>query len=132
MKYLLILAFAVLSYGRVQSQTESPKLGEEKELLVTLTSLIYGDVSTVLTFEPVGSKPGSDEISFSQLAWAPGAGSVHTDMESFNESLYGKKFKIRMKYSELKEMEYQGEDLGLVATGNVYNDWVLVKIEFAQ
>jgi len=53
-------------------------------------------------------------------------------MESFNESLYGKKFKIRMKYSELKEMEYQGEDLGLVATGNVYKDWVLVKIEFAQ
>jgi len=95
-------------------------------------ALTYGDVNTVLTFEPVSSKPGSEEIYVSQLAWAPGAGSVHMDMDSFNESLYGKKFKIRMKYSELKEMEYQGEDLGLVPTGNVYNDWVLVKIEFAK
>jgi hypothetical protein len=132
MKNTLFLAITLFSSLLSYAQTESPRLGEEKELLVTLTSLMYGDVNTVLTFEPVGSKPGSEEISFSQLAWAPVAGSVHTDMDSFNESLYGKKFKIRMKYSELKEMDYQGEDLGLVPTGNVYNDWVLVKIEFAK
>lgn len=132
MKNTLFLAITLFSSLLSNAQTESPKLGEEKELLVTLTSLMYGDVNTVLTFEPVGSKPGNEEIGFSQLAWAPGAGSVHTDMDSFNESLYGKKFKIRMKYSELKEMDYHGQDLGLVATGNVYNDWVLVKIQFAE
>ena len=132
MKNLLMIVIALFPFFRMNAQSESPKLGEEKELVVTLTALTYGDVNTVLTFEPVGSKPGSEEIFVSQLAWTPGAGSVHTDMDSFNESLYGKKFKIRMKYSELKEMDYQGEDMGLVATGNVYNDWVLVKIQFAE
>ena len=132
MKNTLFLAITLFFSLLSNAQSESPKLGEEKELIVTLMALTYGDVNTVLTFEPVGSKPGSEEIYVSQLAWAPGAGSVHMDMDSFNESLYGKKFKIRMKYSELKEMEYQGEDLGLVPTGNVYNDWVLVKIEFAK
>lgn len=132
MKNTLFLALTLFSGLFANAQSESPKLGEEKELLVTLKSLMYGDVNTVLTFEPVGSKPGSEEISFSQLVWAPGAGSVFPDMDSFNESLYGKKFEIRMKYSELKEMDYQGEDLGLVPTGKVYNDWVLVKIQFAK
>jgi hypothetical protein len=132
MRNILFLAITLFFSLLSNAQSESPKLGEEKELVVTLTALTYGDVNTVLTFEPVGSKPGSEEIFVSQLVWTPGAGSVHTDMDSFNESLYGKKFKIRMKYSELKEMDYKGEDLGLVATGNVYNDWVLVKIQFAE
>ncbi|MEY3343887.1 MAG: hypothetical protein RL090_1571, partial [Bacteroidota bacterium] len=57
---------------------------------------------------------------------------VNTDMESFNEDLFGSKYKIKLKYSTLKELEYKGADVGNVETGQLYNDWVLVKIEASK
>lgn len=132
MKNLLILATMLHAFSWASAQSENPKVGDEKELNVRLTNLVYGDMSTYIMFEPVNSPEGSDEISFSYWTWAPGPGSVNTDMESFNEDLFGSKYKIKLKYSTLKELEYKGADVGNVETGQLYNDWVLVKIEASK
>ena len=106
-----------------------PKIGEEKELLVKFTNIINGDMSTYIMFEPVNSPEGSNEMSFAYWTWEPDHLSVNTDMEWFNESLFGSKYKIKIKYSTLKELDYIGFEIGNVETGKLYNDWVLVRIE---
>ena len=45
---------------------------------------------------------------------------------------YGIKYKIKIKYSTLKELEYKGFEIGNVETGELYNDWVLVRIEVVK
>ena len=129
MKNLLILATMLLAFGSASSQSENSKVGDEKELIVRFTNLVYGDMSTYIMFEPVNSPEGSNEMSFDHWTWAPDQLSVNSEMESFNESMFGSKYKIKVKYSALKELEYKGFEIGNVETGELYNDWVLVKIE---
>ncbi len=85
-------------------------------------------MSTYIMFENVISNSEMKEIGFAYWSWEPGIGSIKTDMESFEESDYGKTFKLTLKYSSLEELEYQGFDIGNVQTGKFYNDWVLIKI----
>lgn len=110
----------------------TPKIGEEKELLVKFTNIQHGDMSTYIMFEPVNSAEGSNEMSFANWTWAPDKVSANSEMESFNESLFGSKYKIKIKYSTLKELEYKGFEIGNVETGELYNDWVLVRIEVVK
>jgi hypothetical protein len=132
MKKFLLIATSLLAFGSASAQSENPKVGDEKELIVRLTNLVYGDMSTYIMFEPVNSLEGSNEMSFADWTWAPDHVGVNTEMESFNESLFGSKYKIKIKYSTLKELEYQGFEKGNVETGKLYNDWVLVRIELVK
>lgn len=106
-----------------------PKIGEEKELLVKFTNIQYGDMSTYLDFETVTSNASIKEINFAYWNWAPGPGSVKKEMEDFYEDDYGSLYKIKIKYTLLKDLEYKGFEIGNVETGKFYNDWVLIKIE---
>jgi len=142
MKQFLLMATILLAFGSASAQSENPKVGDEKEFIVRLTNLVYGDMSTYIMFElrwrppqqrvPVNSPEGSNEMSFAYWTWEPDHLSVNTDMEWFNESLFGSKYKIKIKYSTLKELEYKGFEIGNVETGKLYNDWVLVRIEVVK
>lgn len=125
----MLVLFMLLICNISFAQNKLPNLGDIKVINAKLTEVAYGDMSTYIMFENVISNSEMKEIGFAYWSWEPGIGSIKTDMESFEESDYGKTFKLTLKYSSLEELEYQGFDIGNVQTGKFYNDWVLIKIE---
>jgi len=105
------------------------KIGQEKELIVKFTNIEFGDMSIYIAFEPVSSAASAESLSFAYWTWEPGPGSIEKEMEDFDESEYGTLYKIKIKYSVVKDLEYQGIETGNVETGRFYADWVLTKIE---
>jgi hypothetical protein len=116
------------------------KIGEEKELIVKFTNIIFGDMSPYIDFEPVNSDAGLQDLGFdtenlkgfAYWTWEPGPGSIEKEMEDFDETEYGTLYKIKIKYSVVKDLEYQGFEIGNVETGLFHCTWVLTKIEAVQ
>lgn len=123
MKQIILLALTLLTYSGANAQADW-LLGHEIEMDVKLNNIEYGDMSTYISFKINEEK----EIGFAYWTWEAEPGSIKTNIEDFDEADYGKTYKIKVKYSAIKELEYRGFDEGNVETGEIVNDWVLIKI----
>lgn len=92
----------------------------ELELDVRLSDIIYGDMSTYLTFKT----NNNTEISFSYWTWK----CLNPNIDFFSDSDIGSYYRIKVKNTFVKELEYKGFDIGNVETGNLIREWVLLQI----
>jgi hypothetical protein len=121
MKKIILLSIILLTFNSAKAQDWL--LDYEIEMDVKLKYIQYGDMSVYIGFDLDNGK----EISFAYWNWAAEAGSIKSNIEDFDETDYGKSYKIKVKYSTINELEYRFDE-GNVETGEMVNEWVLIKI----
>tara|TARA_B110000285_G_scaffold191811_1_gene219820 strand:+ start:41 stop:436 length:396 start_codon:yes stop_codon:yes gene_type:complete len=127
MKKTTLLLLVILSTCRLTLAQNDWLLGHEIGLKVKLSYIQYGDMSTYIGFETIDGKEGVNEISFAYWTWNAGEGSIKKEIEEFDGD-EGSVYKITLRYTAIKELEYRGFEEGNVETGETSNEWVLTKI----
>jgi hypothetical protein len=92
----------------------------ELELDVRLSEIAVGDMSTYLTFET----KNNSQISFSDWTW----NCKSPEIGFFSDSDIGSYYRIKVKNTFIKELEYKGFEIGNVETGSLIREWVLLQI----
>jgi len=121
-----------LNYDKLMSQYDSlKKVGSDEsswkilkdqdiEIVIKLVSVEYGDMSTYLNFE----NNKKEAIVFAYWNWK----CTKITIDQITDKEIGKLFKVKMKYSKIKELEYRGFEIGNVETGQLIDSWVLSDI----